>query len=61
MQRLTARVLPENNAARNLFRAVFPVCLTRRDDDALVLVAVLGGGVADWTITIDDVLADLAS
>lgn len=62
VRRLTARVLPENAAAVGLFRAVFPVCLTRRDDDALVLVAVLGrGGVDDWTITTDDILADLAS
>lgn len=63
MDRLIARVLPENAAAAGLIRGVFPVCLTRHDDDALVLVAVLGGrgGAQDWAITLDDILADLAS
>lgn len=51
--RLTARVLPENTAALELFRSEFPVHLTRRDDDATVLVALLG----DWTITVDDLFA----
>jgi RimJ/RimL family protein N-acetyltransferase len=61
VRRLTARVLDENVAARGLFRALFPVTFTRRDDDALVLVALLGGpDGTDWTITIDDILADLA-
>lgn len=60
MAGLSPRSLPENTPARALFRALFPVCLTRRDDDALVLVAVLDGGIDDWTITMDDVLADLA-
>jgi GNAT superfamily N-acetyltransferase len=62
VRRLTARVLPENTDALALFRAVFPVLFTRRDDDALVLVAVLDGAgrIDDWTITMDDILADLA-
>lgn len=59
VRRLSARVLPGNPAALGLFRAVFPVCFTRRDDDALVLVAVVGAGSTDWTITMDDILADL--
>lgn len=58
VRRLTARVLPENTAALGLFRAVFPVCFTRRDADAVVLVIVLGGA-GEWTITMDDILADL--
>jgi hypothetical protein len=42
--------------------ATSAVFLAHRDDDALVLVAVLddAGGTGDWSITIDDVLADLA-
>ncbi|HVL83972.1 MAG TPA: GNAT family N-acetyltransferase [Pseudonocardia sp.] len=61
VRRLVARVLPENGAALGLFRTVFPVVLSRRDDDGLVLVAVLGGagGASDWTITTEDILADL--
>jgi GNAT superfamily N-acetyltransferase len=59
VRRLTARVLDENSAALGLFRALFPVSLTRRDDDALVLVAVLDTGWPDWTITADEVLAEL--
>lgn len=61
VRRLVARVLPENHAALALVRDVFPVCLTRRDDDALVLVALLegAGGPDDWAITLDDVLGDL--
>lgn len=63
VRRLTARVLPENTAALGLLRGAFPVCLVRPDDDALVLVAMLGDGDgADrWTITMDDILADLAA
>ncbi|MDN5857303.1 MAG: GNAT family N-acetyltransferase [Pseudonocardia sp.] len=63
VRRLTARVLPENTAALGLFRDTFPVCLTRHDDDALVLVAVLGPGDGSdgWAITMDDILADLAA
>jgi GNAT superfamily N-acetyltransferase len=60
VRRLTARVLHENGAAIALFRSAFPVCLTRRDVDAVVLVALLGDGIDDWTITTDDVFADLA-
>jgi GNAT superfamily N-acetyltransferase len=60
VRRLTARVLRENGAAIALFRSAFPVCLTRRDDDAVVLVALLGDGVDDWTVTTGDVFADLA-
>jgi RimJ/RimL family protein N-acetyltransferase len=62
VRRITARVLPENTAAIGLFRSVFPVSLTRSDDDALALVAVLGrgGGVDDYAITMEDILADLA-
>lgn len=63
VRRLTARVLPDNTAALGLFRAIFPVHFTRRDDDAVVLVGVLDGAgrTGDWTITMDDVLADLAA
>jgi len=63
VRRLTARVLPENTAALGLLRATFPVCLTRHDDDALVLVALLGDGDGTdrWAITMDDILADLAA
>jgi GNAT superfamily N-acetyltransferase len=59
VRRLTARVLPENAAALALFRSVFPVRLAHRDEDALVLVSLIGGadGTDDWTITMDDVLA----
>jgi GNAT superfamily N-acetyltransferase len=61
VRRLTARVLDENAAALGLFRSLFPISLTRRDDDALVLVALLAGtSGTDWTVTIDDILADLA-
>ncbi|MBC3191017.1 GNAT family N-acetyltransferase [Pseudonocardia sp. C8] len=62
VRRLTARVLPENAAALGLVRDLFPVTVTRRDDDALVLTAVLDTGRPDdWTITMDDILADLAA
>jgi GNAT superfamily N-acetyltransferase len=63
IRRLTARVLPENTAALGLLRATFPVCLVRPDDDAIVLVALLGDGDGPerWTITMDDILADLAA
>ena len=63
VRRLTARVLPQNAAALGLLRHTFPVCFTRPDDDALVLVAMLGGGdgSAGWDITMDDILADLAA
>ncbi|NIB32866.1 hypothetical protein HBB16_15935, partial [Pseudonocardia sp. MCCB 268] len=44
VRRLTARVLPENVAALGLVRDLFPVTVTRRDDDALVLTAVLDTG-----------------
>ncbi len=60
MRRVTARVLRENGAALALFRSAFPVSLTRRDVDAVVLVALLGDGIDDWEITAEDVLADLA-
>ncbi|GAA1284895.1 hypothetical protein GCM10009609_57600 [Pseudonocardia aurantiaca] len=62
VRRLVARVLPENAAALGLFRSAFPVLLSHRDDDAIVLVAVLdnAGGTEGWTITMDDILADLA-
>jgi len=59
VRRLTARVLGENRAAIALFRAVFPVHLTRRDADAVVLVALLGCGAGGWTVTDEDVVADL--
>lgn len=61
VQRMTAGVLPENAAALGLLRDVFPFCLTPRDGDALVLVAMLGwrGGLDDWTVTPDDILAGL--
>lgn len=56
VRRLVARVLPENAAALGLLRALFPVLLTRPDEDALVLVALLDGPDG---VTVDDVLADL--
>jgi GNAT superfamily N-acetyltransferase len=59
VRRLNARVLHGNGAAIGLFRSVFPVCLTRWDDGAIVLVALLGAGVDDWTVTTEDVFADL--
>lgn len=58
--RLTARVLPENAAALGLFRSAFPACLTHRDEDALVLVGLLGRA-DDWSITMDDILGDLCA
>lgn len=58
IDRLTARVLPENTAARELFRAVFEVLLTRRDRDALILTALLDGA---HQITADDILDDLVA
>jgi RimJ/RimL family protein N-acetyltransferase len=62
VRRLTARVLPENAPALRLLRSISPVWLTRHDADALVLVSVLDddGATTDWTITMDDLLADLA-
>jgi GNAT superfamily N-acetyltransferase len=60
VRRLTARVLRENRAAIALFRSVFPVSLTHWDDDAVVLVALLGDGIDDWTVTTEDVFADLS-
>jgi GNAT superfamily N-acetyltransferase len=63
VRRLSARVLPGNTAALNLFRSVFPVVLSSRDADGLVLVALLGGsgGRSDWLITEEDVIADLCA
>lgn len=63
VRRLTGRILAENRIALRLFRAVFPVVLTRHDDDVLILVALLEGTARseDWTITIDDILTDLAA
>jgi GNAT superfamily N-acetyltransferase len=61
VERVTARVLPENAAALGLFRSAFPASLTRRDDDAIVLVCLLGSSAADWSITMDDILDDLCA
>ncbi len=58
VDRLTARVLPENTAARGLFHAVFAICLTRRDRDAVLLTALLDGA---HQITMDDVIAHLVA
>jgi GNAT superfamily N-acetyltransferase len=58
IDRLTARVLPENTAARELFRATFEVSLVRRDWDAMILTALLEGA---QQITADDVLDDLVA
>ena len=60
VRRLAARVLGENSAAIALFRSVFPVSLMRWQDGAVVLVALLGDGIDDWTVTTEDVFADLA-
>jgi hypothetical protein len=57
---LRARVLRENSAAIALFRSAFPVSLTRWDGDAVVLIALLGDGIDDWTVTSEDVFADLS-
>jgi GNAT superfamily N-acetyltransferase len=58
VQRVLARVLPENTAAFALLRSVFPVYLARRERDATELVCLLSGG---WEITMDDILDDLAA
>ena len=58
IDRLSARVLPENAAARSLFRTVFPISLVHRDRDVVVLTALLRG--VDQ-ITLDDVLDDLVA
>jgi GNAT superfamily N-acetyltransferase len=58
VQRVLARVLPENTAALALLRSVFPVCLARRDRDATELVCLPSGG---WEVTMDDILDDLAA
>jgi GNAT superfamily N-acetyltransferase len=57
VRRLVAYVLPENAAALGLVRSAFPVCLTQYDDDSVVMVAMLGAAAADWTITMDDIVA----
>jgi RimJ/RimL family protein N-acetyltransferase len=54
VHRVTARVLRQNLAARQLFAEAYPLHLTRRDADVLVLT---GGHCYD--ITMDDILADL--
>ncbi|MDQ4116164.1 MAG: GNAT family N-acetyltransferase [Actinomycetota bacterium] len=56
--RLHAYVLPGNDAALGLFRAVLGVVLTRPDEDAVHLVGLVGD--RDWEITTDDIMADLA-
>ena len=60
INRVHAAILPSNTAALRLFRASFPVSLTRRDPGAVELVGLLGG-VDDGEITWDDVLGDLLS
>ncbi|MDQ4116186.1 MAG: GNAT family N-acetyltransferase [Actinomycetota bacterium] len=55
--RLHAMVLAENRPALALMRAVFPLCLSRRDGAVVELTALLGGA----EITMDDVVADLAA
>ncbi|MDN5751402.1 MAG: hypothetical protein L0H64_23365 [Pseudonocardia sp.] len=49
VRRLIARVLPENTGALRLVRAAFPVCLTRHDDDAVVLNTARGDLDTAWT------------
>ncbi|MCD2195374.1 GNAT family N-acetyltransferase [Actinomycetospora endophytica] len=58
IDRLTARVLPENTAALELFRAEFEVLLERRDRDAVIVTALLDGV---GQISEDDILADLVA
>ncbi|HEY2220419.1 GNAT family N-acetyltransferase [Actinomycetospora sp.] len=58
IDRLVARVLPGNTAARELFRTGFAVSLARRDRDAVILTALLDGA---YQITADDVLDDLVA
>ena len=60
VRRVHALVLPENTAAMALLRSVFPVCLARRDRDAIELVCLLPGEHG-WDITMDDILDDLAA
>ena len=60
INRLYASVIPENTAALGLFRALFPLCLTRRGTGVVELVGLLGDA-GDWQITMDDVLSDLLS
>jgi GNAT superfamily N-acetyltransferase len=56
VDRLTARVLPGNAAARGLFRASFEISLTRLDRDVVLLTALLCGAEQ---ISAEDVLDDL--
>ena len=54
---LRGAVLPENVAMRELARRAFPLARSRFDGDVLQFVMPLGA--ASWTVTDDDVLADL--
>lgn len=58
VHRVSARVLPENRAARRLFATAFPLHHAHRDADADVLIGHVDAH--DVTITMDDILADLA-
>jgi len=58
--RVRALVLVENTAAQALVRSVFPVCLSRSEDNAVELTGLLGGN-RGWEITMDDILADLCA
>jgi RimJ/RimL family protein N-acetyltransferase len=54
---LRGAVLPENVAMQRLARRAFPLARSHFDGDVLQLVVPLGA--AAWTVTEDDVLADL--
>jgi RimJ/RimL family protein N-acetyltransferase len=56
---LRGAVLPENVAMQRLARRAFPLARSHFDGDVLQLVVPLGA--AAWTVTEDDVLADLLS
>jgi GNAT superfamily N-acetyltransferase len=55
--RLHGRALPENDALRRLARRTFPQARLRQDGDTDALDVPIGP--AAWTVTHDDVLADL--
>lgn len=54
---LHGSVLPENVAMLDLARALFPLALRRFDGDAIQLIIPIGA--ARWTLTHEDLIADL--
>jgi L-amino acid N-acyltransferase YncA len=59
IDRMRAWIIPGNTPAISLFRAVFPLCLTRHGAGALELVGLLDA--QPWEITMEDVLSELLS